>query len=156
MKIYVDKIDFDVEIRVQAFADEGPHIEISNDPSLYVATQEISHQPQPSNSPLYPDPRVPQTSTQPYSLGNLQGPSAVSPKQVRVDTVNSIHFKGPAGMNKDVVVKDNYIMIPAGMSTSQLFKTVFYNYSSHSVRVSLDSILPPFECSYRDFIIKPY
>lgn len=155
MKIYVDKIDFDIEIRIQAFADEGPHIEITNDPSMYVATQELSHQPQPSFSPVYTDPQVPGTSTQPYPLRNPQGPSVMAPKQVKVDTVSSIHFKGAAGMNKDVVVKDNYIMIPAGMTTSQLFKTVFYNYSSHSVRVSLDSILPPFECSYRDFIIKP-
>lgn len=155
MKIYVDKIDFDIEIRIQAFADEGPRIEITNDPSTYVATQELSHQPQPSFSPIHPDPQVPGTSAQAYPLGNPQGPSVVAPKQVKVDTVSSIHFKGAAGMNKDVVVKDNYIMIPAGMTTSQLFKTVFYNYSSHSVRVSLDSILPPFECSYRDFIIKP-
>ena len=72
-----------------------------------------------------------------------------------LDTVNTIQYKGRAAMDKNVLIKNNYIVIPAGVRGSQMFKTVFENHSSHKVRVSLDSIQPPFSCSFKDFIIKP-
>lgn len=138
LKVYVDKIDFDVEVRIQPFTDEGPQIEVNNDPSLFVAPPLFQTQPLPVVGP---------TENEFPPAGN---------EQARVETVSAIQFEGQAAMNKDVTVKDNYIIVPAGMQTSRLFKTVFYNYSSHNVKVAINPIQPPFGCAYRNFIVKPY
>ena len=142
-KLYVNNMDFDIEARIQAFTEEGPQIEIANEPNLFTPPETNPHDNHysfdlPLNSNPNPNPN-------PDPNGN----------SIQVDSVNSLHFEGRAAVKKDVSVKDNYFVVPAGMQTSHLFKTVFYNYSNHAVKVSLDKLQPPFDCSYKNFIIKP-
>ena len=117
-------------------------------PSLNPMNNQPYNQPlnpmmsQPINQPMNNQPQLPHRPSH-----------ALTPTPL-VQTANTLRFSSKQPVN--VSIRDNQITIPPGTAGSQLFKVVVHNYSDRKVMVSLDPVLPPFACSYRDIVINPF
>ena len=111
----------------------------------------------PSMNPLNPSMNPVNPSMNPLNPSMNQPtnpPSQTIPPTPLVQTANTLRFSSKQPLN--VSIRDNQITVPSGAAGSQLFKVVVHNYSDRKVMISLDPVLPPFACSYRDIIINPF
>ena len=111
----------------------------------------------PSMNPLNPSMNPLNPSMNPLNPSMNQPtnpPSQTIPPTPLVQTANTLRFSSKQPLN--VSIRDNQITVPSGAAGSQLFKVVVHNYSDRKVMISLDPVLPPFACSYRDIIINPF
>ena len=111
----------------------------------------------PSMNPLNPSVNPLNPSMNPLNPSMNQPtnpPSQTIPPTPLVQTANTLRFSSKQPLN--VSIRDNQITVPSGAPGSQLFKVVVHNYSDRKVMISLDPVLPPFACSYRDIIINPF
>ena len=111
----------------------------------------------PSMNPSYPSMNPLNPSMNPLNPSMNQPtnpPSQTVPPTPLVQTANTLRFSSKQPLN--VSIRDNQITVPSGAAGSQLFKVVVHNYSERKVMISLDPVLPPFACSYRDIIINPF
>ena len=111
----------------------------------------------PSMNPLNPSMNPLNPSMNPLNPSMNQPtnpPSQTIPPTPLVQTANTLRFSSKQPLN--VSIRDNQITVPSGAPGSQLFKVVVHNYSDRKVMISLDPVLPPFACSYRDIIINPF
>ena len=104
----------------------------------------------PSMNPSYPS----MNPLNPSMNQPTNPPSQTVPPTPLVQTANTLRFSSKQPLN--VSIRDNQITVPSGAAGSQLFKVVVHNYSERKVMISLDPVLPPFACSYRDIIINPF
>ena len=108
----------------------------------------------PSMNPLNPSMNPMNPSMNPSMNQPTNPPSQTIPPTPLVQTANTLRFSSKQPLN--VSIRDNQITVPSGAAGSQLFKVVVHNYSDRKVMISLDPVLPPFACSYRDIIINPF
>ena len=108
----------------------------------------------PSVNPLNPSMNPVNPSMNPSMNQPTNPPSQTIPPTPLVQTANTLRFSSKQPLN--VSIRDNQITVPSGAAGSQLFKVVVHNYSDRKVMISLDPVLPPFACSYRDIIINPF
>ena len=111
----------------------------------------------PSMNPSYPSMNPLNPSMNPLNPSMNQPtnpPSQTVPPTPLVQTANTLRLSSKQPLN--VSIRDNQITVPSGAAGSQLFKVVVHNYSDRKVMISLDPVLPPFACSYRDIIINPF
>ena len=119
-----------------------------------VMNQPVMNQPMMNppmmNPPTMNTPMTNQPSIQPQP----HRPSHTLTPTPLVQTANTLRNATHQPLN--VSIRDNQITVPPGAAGSQLFKVVIHNYSDRKVMVSLDPVLPPFACSYRDIVINPF
>ena len=108
----------------------------------------------PSMNPSYPSLNPSMNPLNPSMNQPTNPPSQTIPPTPLVQTANTLRFSSKQPLN--VSIRDNQITVPSGAAGSQLFKVVVHNYSDRKVMISLDPVLPPFACSYRDIIINPF
>ena len=108
----------------------------------------------PSMNPSYPSMNPSMNPLNPSMNQPTNPPSQTIPPTPLVQTANTLRFSSKQPLN--VSIRDNQITVPSGAAGSQLFKVVVHNYSDRKVMISLDPVLPPFACSYRDIIINPF
>ena len=159
LSIQVGSTIHEVEVRIQASISSSSYQSQSQpqqpQPQQSYQSSSYPYQPQsqpqqPYQSSSYPYQPQPQPQ-QPYHF-QLQS-SQVEPV---VTTEHTLRWKGQPGKEGDVTIRDNNIEIPAGITTSRVFKTVVHNYSNKKIIVQIDPLQAPFHCSYTDVVIQSY
>lgn len=167
LSLCVGSVTRRIEVRIQNLTVNAPVVVVENQSNSLNAPFVMPDAPysfpqNPSEAP-YPFPQNPSEAAYPrggvrssFPRYNADGEYAqTKPKaQIRVGDASTFTYVGEASATS-VVIHNNSVSIPAGVTEKQEFVAFVYNHSQKKVAVSLNQVLPPFSCDIRNAVVSP-
>lgn len=173
LSLCVGSVTRRIEVRIQNLTVNAPVVVVENQSNSLNAPFVMPDAPYTS----FPRDNVeaaysfPQNPSEEYPLGGV-GPSfprynadveyaQTKPRsvealkaQIRVGDAGTFTYVGEASA-ASVMIHNNSVSVPAGVTEKQEFVAFVYNHSQKKVAVSLNQVLPPFSCDIRNAVVSP-
>lgn len=179
LSLCVGSVTRRIEVRIQNLTVNAPVVVVENQSNSLNAPFVMPDAPysfpqNPSEAPYssfprdnveapYPFPQNPSEAAYPrggvgpsFPRYNADGeyPQTKPKAQIRVGDASTFTYVGEASATS-VVIHNNSVSIPAGVTEKQEFVAFVYNHSQKKVAVSLNQVLPPFSCDIRNAVVSP-
>ena len=179
LSLCVGSVTRRIEVRIQNLTVNAPVVVVENQSNSLNAPFVMPDAPysfpqNPSEAPYssfprdnveapYPFPQNPSEAAYPrggvgpsFPRYNADGEFAqTKPKaQIRVGDASTFTYVGEASATS-VMIHNNSVSVPAGVTEKQEFVAFVYNHSQKKVAVSLTQVLPPFSCDILTAVVSP-
>lgn len=156
LSLCVGSVTRRIEVRIQNLTVNAPVVVVENQSNSlnapFVMPDAPFSFPQNPSEAAYPRGGVGPS----FPRYNADGeyPQTKPKAQIRVGDASTFTYVGEASATS-VVIHNNSVSIPAGVTEKQEFIAFVYNHSQKKVAVSLNQVLPPFSCDIRNAVVSP-